>query len=108
MTQFVDARDKRTHVSTWLERVVLIAISKFNSPLSLAISPPNSLNLHEQVKAEIPGKCGISVNRSRGIYGFFTVFFVLQLVIGQRHFQNRGLSIGEHTMLFIPTNILAS
>jgi len=37
----------------------------------------------------------ISVNRSRAICGFFTDFFVPQLVIGQQYFENIDLFIGK-------------
>jgi len=50
----------------------------------------------------------VSVNRAKGIYGFFTVLGILPVVIGQRHFQNRGLFAGKQTTPFIPTKILAS
>ncbi len=46
-----------TTVSTWLESVVLIAILEPKSSLLQVTSPPNSLNLHEQVNTKLPRKC---------------------------------------------------
>lgn len=93
-------RTSSTTVSTWLERVVLIALSEPKSSLSQVISPQNPLNLQEQVKAKILENACISVNRSRGIYGFFMVLGVLPLLISQRHFGNSSLSIEEQATVF--------
>ena len=56
ITYFMTFDINTTH-STWLERVVLIAILEPKSSLLPIISPPNSLNLREQVNVEIPRKC---------------------------------------------------
>ena len=82
-------QDNKQMVSTWLERVVLIAILEPKSLLLWVISPQNPLNLYEQVLTKSLGNACISVNRSRAIYGFFTVLDVLPMVIGQRHLGNR-------------------
>ena len=83
--------DINTTVSTWLERLMLIAIFMPQSLLLLVISPRGHLYLQEQVQAKIPENRSISVNRSRVIFGFFTVLGVLHLGIGQRDFGNRDL-----------------
>lgn len=98
----VSARTSSATVSTWLERVVLIA-SLSSNPLFLVVTSPTiPLYLREQVKAEILRKCLYFSNRSRAISGFFTVLDVLLLVIGQRHLVNDGLSAGEQAEGLFP------
>ena len=98
--------DKSTTVSTWLERVMLIAIFEPQPLLLLVISPRNHLYFEEQVHGKIPENRGISVNRSRAIFATFTVFCVLHLGIGQRDFESRDLFLWEQATLFTGTYTL--
>ncbi|MFV0497011.1 MAG: site-specific DNA-methyltransferase [Candidatus Fimivivens sp.] len=69
--------------SSWLERVVLIALLSTNPLFLVVISPRNSLNLREQVNGKTPENRCISVNKSTVILSKFSFFFVWLLVIGQ-------------------------
>ena len=70
----------------------MIAGNKSTKPTGFARTSPR----------RIPRKFlyfSISVNRSRGIYGFYTVLGVLPLAIGQRNFGSMVLSIWEQAMV---------
>ena len=98
--------DINTTHSTWLERVMLIAIFEPQPLLLLVISPRNHLYFEEQVHGKIPENRGISVNRSRAIFATFTVFCVLHMGIGQRDFESRDLFLWEQATLFTGTYTL--